>query len=97
MPPKRYINHDAARRVQRIFDGMPQLTRQVVKYEYTDRSKYDIWDQGIEIGSDGQERRVWHRTANNKREVARRVLRVSRVEYDRHVQAFRDSVGREFA
>lgn len=93
---RRFFNADAARRVQRIFDAMPQLTRQVVKYEYTDRSKYDIWDQGIEVGPDGQEHRVWVRTANNKREVARRVLGVSRVEYDRHVQAFRDSVGREF-
>ncbi len=93
---QRYFNAEAARRVQGIFDAMPQLTRQVVKYEYTDRSKYDIWGQGIEVGPDGQEHRVWVRTANNKREVARRVLGVSRVEYDRHVQAFRDAVGRAF-
>lgn len=96
IPPKRYINHDAARRVQCVFDGMPQLTRQVVRYEYTNRSRYDVWDQGIEIGPGGQERRVWYRTANNKREVARRALCISRVEYDRHVQAFRDGVAKEF-
>lgn len=96
VPPKRYINHEAARRVQGIFDAMPQITRQVIRYEYTNRSKYDVWDRGIEIGADGQEKPVWHRTANNKREVARRELRISRVEYDRHVQVFRDAVGREF-
>ncbi|KKO71827.1 hypothetical protein AAV32_09645 [Kerstersia gyiorum] len=96
-PPKRYINHEAARKVQAVFERMSQLTRQVIRYEYTCRSQYDVWDSGLEIGPDGQERRVWHRTANIKRDVARRTLGISRVEYDRHVQVFRDAVGRAFA
>lgn len=72
------------------------MIRQVLRYEYTNRSQYDQWEEGLEIGTDGVERRAWCRTGNNKREVARRVLGISRVEYERHVEAFRDEVGREF-
>lgn len=95
-PPRRCFNREAADRVQRIFERMPQVTRQVLRYEYTNRSRYDIWDQGVEIGLNGQEQRVWYRTANNKREVACRALCISRVEYDRHVQSFKDGVAKEF-
>lgn len=95
-PPRRGFHREAADRVQRVFERMPRVTRQVLRYEYTNRSQYDQWAEGVEIGPDGVERRAWYRTGNNKREVASRVLGINRIEYDRHVQAFRDGVGREF-
>lgn len=96
-PPRRCFNREAADRVQRIFERMPQVTRQVLRFEYTNRSQYDQWEEGLEIGADGVERRAWHRTGNNKRERAQRALDISRAIYDECVRLFKDSVAREFA
>lgn len=91
------FNARAADRVQRIFESLPQLARQVIRYEYTNRSQYDQWAEGLEIGADGLERRAWHRTGNNKRERAQLALQISRASYDECVRLFKDSVAREFA
>ena len=94
--PTRIINHEAAQRVQAIFDRKPLLTRQVLRYEYTQRAKYDQWGQGREIGPDGKMMTVWLRVGNVRRRMARLHLKIGRREYLEHVASFRQAVREEF-
>lgn len=94
--PRRIINRQAAERVQALFDQMPPLTRQVLRFEYTQRAEYDQYEQGEEIGPDGELRKVQVRVANTRRLMARIRLKISREEYQRHVDAFKDAVREEF-
>jgi len=95
--PRRIVNSEHAQRVQHIYDDMPQLTRQILRYEYTQRAAYDQWEYGEEVGADGQLRKAWIRTGNTRCLVARLRLKISRATYWQHVQAFRQLVRREFA
>jgi len=91
----RVFHRENAERVQRIFDAQPQIARRVLMYEYTKRSHYDTWGQGEEV-RDGQLTKAWVRTGNTKRETACRELRISRGEYERHVDEFKLRVFGEF-
>lgn len=95
--PRRIINRESAERVQAIYDRMPDLTRQVLRFEYTQRAAYDQYEQGEEIGPDGAVRKVQVLVANTRRMMARYRLKISREEYQRHVDAFKEAVGEEFA
>lgn len=94
--PKRIINRESAERVQSVYDRMPALTKQVLRFEYTQRSAYDQYEQGEEIGPDGAVRKVWVLVANTRRLMARLRLKLGRDEYQRHVDAFKDAVREEF-
>lgn len=95
--PKRQINHYNAQRVQAVFDRMDQLTRQILRYEYTQRELYDQWERGTEVGADGEVQHVWVRVGNTRRQMARLRLKVSRDEYMWHVDAFKAFVKEEFS
>lgn len=95
--PRRIINRESAERVQAIYDRMPDLTRQVLRFEYTQRAAYDQYEQGEEIGPDGAVRKVQVRVANTRRLMARIRLKISREEYQRHVDAFKKAVREEFS
>src|SRR5690606_33655998 len=46
--PRRIINRKSAERVQAIFERMPDMTRQVLRFEYTQRAAYDQYEQSQE-------------------------------------------------
>lgn len=94
--PKRIINRQSAERVQAVYDRMPDLTRQVLRFEYTQRAAYDQYEQSQEVGPDGEVHKVWVRVANTRRLMARLRLKIGREEYQRHVDAFKDAVREEF-
>lgn len=94
--PRRIICHQRAKRVQEVFDRLELLTRQVIRFEYTQRSMYDIWEQQKEIGSDGELRKVWVCIDNNRRMKARLHLGISREQYREHVETFKESVREAF-
>lgn len=91
----RIFNRENAERVEKIFKAQPQIARRVLMYEYTKRSHYDTWEQGQEM-QDGWLTKAWVRTGNTKRETACRELRISRAEYERHVDEFKVQVFGEF-
>src|SRR5690606_19097871 len=95
--PQRIINYPSAARVQYVYDCMPQLTRQVLRYEYTQRAAYDIYDHSQEVGPDGAVHDVWVPVNNIRRQMARLQLRIGAKEYQRHVEAFRQAVREEFS
>src|SRR5690606_11319561 len=95
--PQRIINHRSAERVQKVFERMPDLARQVLRYEFTQRAAFDQYEQTQEVGPDGELRKVWVRVANTRRLMARLRLKISREEYQRHVDTFKDAVREEFA
>ena len=95
--PRRIINRESAERVQAIYDRMPDLTRQVLRFEYTQRAAYDQYEHGEEIGPDGAVRKVRVLVANTRRMMARYRLKISREEYQRHVDTFKEAVREELA
>lgn len=95
--PARIINMESAERVQAIYDSLPPLTRQVLRYEYTQRSTYDQWEKGQEIGPDGELRDVYVLVGNTRRQMGRYHLKIGREEYQRHVEAFKEAVREEFS
>ena len=95
--PRRVICYERAERVQEVYDRMPLLTRRVLRYEYTQRSNYDQWEQGQEVASDGSIRRVWVCTGNTKRLKARVELKISRKQYREMVEEFKVAVREAFA
>ena len=95
VPPKVIFNAERAQRVQQVFDAMPMLTRRVLQYEYTHRSRYDQWERSVEM-YEGELRPVWIRVGNNKRQRARIDLKVTRAEYLESLEAFKTKVFAEF-
>lgn len=95
IPPKIVINVERAQRVQAIFERMPELTRRVLQYEYTLRSRYDIWERSVEM-HEGKIRPVWVRVDNNKRFRARLDLKITRGQYGQCVDDFKLEVFKEF-
>jgi len=95
-PPPPIINADHARRVQKRYDALPHLARQVVRFEYLQRRVYDIWEPGEEVGPDGNLRKTWLRTGNNRRLAARLKLKIGRQEYLRQAELFKTALRREF-
>lgn len=94
-PPKRIIHAANAERVQAIFSRMPQLTRRVLLYEYTQRSRYDQWERSVEM-HEGEIRPVWVRVANHRRITARMQLGIDRHTYLSCVDDFKLEVFKEF-
>ena len=94
--PQRIINRESAERVQAVFERMPDMTRQVLRFEYTQRAAYDQYEQSQEVGPDGEVRKVQVLVANTRRMMARYRLKISREEYQRHVDSFKEAVGEEF-
>lgn len=94
--PRRIINVQGAQRVQAVYDRMPILTRQVLRFEYTQRAAYDQWERGEEVAPDGGVRKVWVCVGNTRRMMARLRLKISREEYRRHVDSFKKAVREEF-
>jgi len=94
--PKRVIHTANAQRVQKIYDGLPQITKQVVRFEYVQRRTYDQWELGEELGVDGRLHKVAIRVANTRRKEARRRLKIDRRRYQKHVDEFCQRVAREF-
>lgn len=95
VPPKVVFNSERAERVQQVFDRMPMLTRRVLQFEYTHRSRYDQWERSIEA-HEGKTRPVWIRVSNNKRHMARIKLKVSRDQYMACLDEFKVEVFKEF-
>ncbi|WP_322998451.1 hypothetical protein [Castellaniella sp.] len=95
VPPKIIFNPDRAAKVQAIFDGLPQLTRRVLQYEYTQRSRYDLWERSVEM-HEGEMRPVWIRVDNNRRQRARIDLKISRDQYMVCLDEFKIEVFKEF-
>lgn len=95
--PRRIVNNERARRVQAVYDRMPQLTRQVIRYEFTQRAAYDQWERGEELAPDGQLRKVWVCVGNTRRLTARLRLKICREQYRHHVDSFKQAVQEEFA
>lgn len=95
IPPKPVVNAERAGRVQEIFKRMPQLTRRVLQYEYTLRSRYDIWERSVEEHQ-GEVRPVWVRVDNNKRFRARIELKITQSQYRACVDDFKLEVFKEF-
>lgn len=95
IPAKPIINGDRAQRVQEVFERMPQMTRRVLQYEYTLRSRYDIWERSVEMYEE-RLRPVWVRVDNNKRLRARIELKITRAEYMQCVDGFKLEVFKEF-
>lgn len=93
--PKRIIHASSAERVQAVFDRMPRLTRRVLQYEYTHRSRYDQWERSVEM-HEGELRPVWIRVGNNKRHRARIDLKISRDELLACLDEFKIEVFKEF-
>jgi len=93
--PPRVIHTANARRVQKVYDALPPTTRRVVWYEFLQRRSFDVWEHGEELGPDGKLRPVAVRVANTRRQTARRELHSHR--YKKHVEAFCQSIAREFA
>jgi len=95
--PPRVVHVAHARRVQKVFESLPPVTRRVVWFEYLQRRSFDVWEHGEELGPDGKLRPVAVRVANTRRKTARRELKIDRHRYKKHVQAFCQCVQREFA
>lgn len=95
VPPKRIIHAENAQRVQLIFDGLPQLTRRVLQYEYTQRGRYDQWERGEEV-KDGQLVRTWIRVGNSRRMRARIDLNITSEQYAACLDEFKVEVFKEF-
>ncbi len=95
VPPKIIFNVERAERVQAIFDRLPQITRRVLQYEYTQRSRYDQWERGMEM-HEGEMRPVWHRVGNNRRQRARIDLRIGRDQLLACLDEFKIEVFKEF-
>ena len=95
--PRRIINRQSAERVQAIYDQMPDLTRQVLRFEYTQRAAYDQYEQGEEIAPEGGTRKVQVLVANTRRQMARLRLKISSQEYQRHVERLKEAVRGEFS
>lgn len=95
--PQRIINYPSAARVQYVYDRMPQLTRQVLRYEYTQRAAYDIRDHSQEVDANGAVRDVWVVVNNIRRQMARLQLKIGAKEYHAHVEAFKEAVREEFS
>lgn len=94
-PSKPIIHAPSAERVQAVFDRMPRLTRRVLQYEYTHRSRYDQWERSVEM-YEGQLRPVWIRVGNNRRHRARIDLKVTRDQYFKCLDEFKLEVFKEF-
>ena len=95
--PTRIINYPSAARVQYVYDRLPQIIKQVVRYEYTQRAAYDIHDHSQEVGPDGAVRDVWVVVNNIRRQMARLQLKIGAKEYHAHVDAFKEAVREEFS
>ena len=95
--PKRIINRQSAERVQAVYDQMPDLTRQVLRFEYTQRAAYDQYEQGEEIAPEGGTRKVQVLVANTRRQMARLRLKIGKQEYQEHVERFKEAVREEFS
>lgn len=95
-PPKIIVHAASAERVQAVFDRMPELTRRVLQYEYTQRSRYDQYERSVEM-YEGQLRPVWIRVGNNRRQRARIDLRISKGRYHACLDEFCHEVSREFS
>lgn len=94
--PARIINQESAQRVQSVFDRMPTLTRQVLRFEYTQRAAYDQYEQQEVVGPDNHVRKVDVRVGNTRRLVGRLRLKIGRQEYQQHVERFKQAVREEF-
>lgn len=94
-PPKIIFNSERAERVQEVFDGRPELTRRVLQYEYTHRSRYDQYERSVEM-YEGEMRPVWIRVDNNRRLRARIDLKISRDQYMACLDDFKIEVFKEF-
>jgi hypothetical protein len=95
LPPKIIFNAERAARIQLIFDRMSQLARRVLQYEYTQRSRYDQWERGVEM-HDGERRPVWIRIGNSRRQRARIDLKISLDQYLACLDEFKVEVFKEF-
>lgn len=95
LPPKIIFNAERAERVQAIFDRMPQLTRRVLQYEYTHRSRYDQWERHMEM-HEGEMLPVWVRIGNNRQRRARADLKITRDQYLAALDEFKIEVFKEF-
>lgn len=94
--PRRIINFPRAQVVQAVYDRMPLITKQVLRFEYTQRAAFDQWERGHEVSPDGQLREVWACVGNTRRRMARLRLRIGREEYQQHVDSFKQAVKEEF-
>lgn len=74
---------------------MPQLTRRVLLYEYTQRSRYDQWERSVEM-YEGVMRPVWIRVDDNRRQRARIDLKISQDQYLACLDEFKLEVFKEF-
>lgn len=95
LPPKIIFNAERAARVQVIFDHMPQLTRRVLQYEYTHRSRYDQWERHMEM-HEGEMRPAWVRIGNSRQRRARADLKITRDQYAACLDEFKIEVFKEF-
>lgn len=90
------INQEHAIKVQAVYDRMPLRTRQVLRYEYTQQSEFDQWEQGEEVGPDGQLRPAMVWVGNNRRQIAILKLKISAAEYHACVDQFISNVAAVF-
>jgi hypothetical protein len=95
VPPRVIFNPDRAQRVQEIFDRLPTLTRCVLRYEYTQRSRFDQYERSVEL-HEGQMRPVWTRVGNTRRQRARVDLKITRDQYAACLDEFKIEVFKEF-
>ena len=96
IPPRRVVCRERAALVQRAWERMPFIGRRVLQYEYLNRTRYDIWERGMEISPAGEYRTTWVRTGNTRRERARIELGVTRDEYHAALVLFKTEIVKEF-
>ncbi|MHA3905160.1 hypothetical protein ACTPOE_16770 [Castellaniella sp. WN] len=95
VPPKIIFNVERAERVQAIFDRLPTLTRCVLRYEYTQRSRFDQYERSVEM-HEGEMRPVWIRVGNTRRQRARNDLKITRDQYLACLDEFKIEIFKEF-